>query len=62
MAGLLADEEKKAAFAAGVSWRARGEKAVYGRARARAVTVLLVAIVWVKDKSRRCCQCAILCR
>lgn len=47
VAGLLADEEKKAAFAAGVSWRERGEKAAYGRARASAVTVLFVAIVWV---------------
>jgi len=47
VAGLRAVEEKKAAFAAGVNWRDSGEKAVYGRARASAVTVLLVAIVWM---------------
>ena len=53
MAGRRADEEKKAAFAAGETWRARGENTVCGRARTSAATALLVAMLSVVGEEGR---------
>jgi len=45
VADRLVEEEKRAAFAMGENCLDSGETAVYGRARASAMTVLLVDIV-----------------